>query len=103
MAHGIEIRNEEASMFYVGEEPWHGLGTKLDRPATAAEAIKAAHLDWRVEKKPLVAVEPPQRDPQQQIPFTLKEEAVLRKVHAPVHKDVTHPIPDKYAVVRRDL
>jgi phage/plasmid-like protein (TIGR03299 family) len=57
MAHNLEIRNDKASMFYIGEAPWHGLGTKLDQPATAAEAIKAAHLDWRVAKVSLYARE----------------------------------------------
>lgn len=56
MAHELEIRNGQASMMYVGEPPWHGLGVQLNRPATAAEAIKAAQLDWEVEKAPLAAV-----------------------------------------------
>jgi phage/plasmid-like protein (TIGR03299 family) len=53
MAHNLEIRNGTASMFYIGEAPWHGLGTELKKPATAAEAIKEARLDWRVTKEPL--------------------------------------------------
>ena len=53
MAHELEIRNGAASMFYVDETPWHGLGTKLDHPATAKEAMIAAKLDWKVAKLPL--------------------------------------------------
>ena len=32
MAHEILIDNGKASMMYVGEEPWHGLGTRLATP-----------------------------------------------------------------------
>jgi hypothetical protein len=55
MAHRIYIDDGKAAMMYVGQEPWHGLGTKLEHPATAEEAIKAAHLDWTVKKIPLYA------------------------------------------------
>jgi phage/plasmid-like protein (TIGR03299 family) len=55
MAHNLNIRNGKASMAYYGEEPWHGLGKKLEKPATAKEAIKAASLDWEVRKVPLSA------------------------------------------------
>jgi phage/plasmid-like protein (TIGR03299 family) len=76
MAHQLEIRNGEASMMYVGEVPWHGLGTELKEPATAREAIKAAKLDWEVMKLPL---------------FVHKDSrAVLR-------------VEDRYGIVRSDL
>jgi len=51
--HNLEIINGEASMFYCGEKPWHGLGQKLDSPATSKEAIDAAKLNWTVEKQQL--------------------------------------------------
>lgn len=62
-------------MMYVGETPWHGLGTKLDKPATAKEAIKAARLDWEVEKKPIHYLDGEDK----------------------------HQIPDRFAVIRTDL
>jgi phage/plasmid-like protein (TIGR03299 family) len=71
MSHNLLIQNGQASMFYINEVPWHGLGTKLDKPATAQEAIEAAHLDWPVIKLPLFA----------------------GSKHIPV--------PDKFAVVRK--
>ncbi|MBK7446155.1 MAG: DUF932 domain-containing protein [Ignavibacteria bacterium] len=51
--HNLEIINGEASMFYCGEKPWHGLGTELEKPATSKEAIEAAKLNWTVEKQQL--------------------------------------------------
>ena len=57
MSHNLEQRDGQASMFYVGNTvPWHQLGRCLDKPATAAEAMGAANLDYTVVKKPLKAI-----------------------------------------------
>ena len=71
MAHNLLIQNGQASMFYINEVPWHGLGVKLNQPATAQEAITAANLDWPVIKLPLTAGS--------------------KRI----------PVPDKFAVVRK--
>jgi phage/plasmid-like protein (TIGR03299 family) len=51
MAHEVE------QMMYVGEAPWHGLGVDMTKtpPKTSEEAIKAAGLDWNVERRELFA------------------------------------------------
>ncbi len=56
MARDLFIEDGQASMFYIGGPPWHGLGTRLSEPATAEQAIQAARLDWEVVKKPIYAV-----------------------------------------------
>lgn len=49
MAHDLATTNGRTAMAYFGEVPWHGLGAKLNEPATAEEAIVAAGLDYEVE------------------------------------------------------
>lgn len=56
MAHMMEVRNNEAKMFSVGEVPWHKLGKVLDRPLTAKEAIIEAGLNWEVRLEHITTV-----------------------------------------------
>lgn len=53
MAHNLNIENGEVAMMWVGQVPWHGLGTQFKEPPTTKDAIKAAKLDWDVGLKPL--------------------------------------------------
>lgn len=48
MAHDIATVNGRHSIAYFGDVPWHRLGTRLDQPATAGEAIVAAGLNYEV-------------------------------------------------------
>jgi phage/plasmid-like protein (TIGR03299 family) len=75
VAHNLNIENDQASLMYVGQVPWHGLGTRLEHPPeTSEEAMKAANLDWEVGLKPVYCME----------------------------GGVYYEIPDKKAVVRLD-
>ena len=54
MSHELEIaKNGEANMAYVGETPWHGLGKRVPADVSPEQMLKAANLDWAVEKKQL--------------------------------------------------
>lgn len=56
MAHEIEFINGKAQMAYVGEVPWHGLGVQVGDNLTPQEMMRAAGLDWTVERHPLFTV-----------------------------------------------
>ena len=51
MAHELATTNGRTAMMYAGEVPWHKLGTCLNEPATASEAIDAAGLNYLAELK----------------------------------------------------
>lgn len=58
MGHNLNIEGGRASMMYVANVPWHGLGTKLEKPPeNAEEALKAANLDWEVGLKKVYCME----------------------------------------------
>lgn len=48
MAHMIDMTNGRANMAYVGETPWHGLGSELTRGADLDVWRVEAGLDWNV-------------------------------------------------------
>ena len=48
MGHELATINGRTSMMYTAETPWHGLGYRLDAPATARDTIQAAGLDFDV-------------------------------------------------------
>ncbi|HQZ66361.1 MAG TPA: DUF932 domain-containing protein [Planctomycetaceae bacterium] len=49
MAHDIATTNGKPAIAFFGDTPWHGLGTQLNEPANAEQAIQAAGLDYRVD------------------------------------------------------
>lgn len=53
MGHNLMVKDGKEAMAYVGDAPWHKLGTKVEAAMTSAEAIKAGGLDWNVEKRPV--------------------------------------------------
>ena len=54
MAHELEIVNGNAQMAYVGDVPWHGLGTKVPADLTPDQFMVKAGLDWDVEKEDIL-------------------------------------------------
>lgn len=42
------------SMAYVGEVPWHGLGTRVEDNISLEEFQQKAGLDWQVSKRPVM-------------------------------------------------
>ena len=53
MAHQLDFSKGRAGMAYVGERPWHGLGTLLTDDADLDQWRIAAGLDYQVEKRQL--------------------------------------------------
>lgn len=52
--HEIDFSNKRANMAYVGETPWHGLGSLLPADADIETWRQAAGLAWDVEEMPVL-------------------------------------------------
>ncbi len=50
VSHELEMVNGKANMAWVGKVPWHNLGTEVPSDLTPVQMLKAANLDWEVEK-----------------------------------------------------
>lgn len=55
MAHDIAQINGKDAIAYVGETPWHRLGTAVPAGITLTDALVAASLDWDVKALPTYA------------------------------------------------
>jgi phage/plasmid-like protein (TIGR03299 family) len=49
MAHQIASVNGKASIAYVGDKPWHGLGQELTQDASLETWKKEAGMDWEIK------------------------------------------------------
>lgn len=50
MAHLIDISNNRNNIAFVGEVPWHGLGSKVPPKTPVSIWMKEAGLDWTAER-----------------------------------------------------
>lgn len=41
------------TMVYVREKPWHGLGTRVEKALTSAEALELSGLNWTIDGRPV--------------------------------------------------
>lgn len=53
MAHQIAFVKGKASIAYVGDKPWHGLGQELTPDASIETWKKEAGMDWEIKDSPI--------------------------------------------------
>ena len=53
MSHDLDESTGKPAMAYVGERPWHGLGEALPPDQDIETWVKAARLDWEIERLPV--------------------------------------------------
>lgn len=57
MSHDIDNTAGRDAFAYVGEKPWHRLGTEVPGHMTVREALVAGGVDWKVDRRPIYATE----------------------------------------------
>lgn len=57
MTHQISAHSGKNEMAYAGDKPWHNLGIQVPGLMTTTEALRASHLEWEVEKVPVLSSE----------------------------------------------
>ena len=87
MAHELSTVNGRTAMMYVEDVPWHGLGQRLESPATAREAIAAANLDFDVSLSDLTTKDG--------IPVSMKKAVIRTDTH-----DVLGVVGDRYQPIQ---
>lgn len=53
MAHEIDTSNGRNNMAFVGELPWHGLGTALKENSNLEDWVTAAGFNWEAKLSPV--------------------------------------------------
>jgi phage/plasmid-like protein (TIGR03299 family) len=53
MSHDVDQSTGEPAIAYVGKKPWHGLGERLPEGAPIEIWLKAARLDWKLNRLPV--------------------------------------------------
>ena len=63
MSANLLIQNGQASMFYINEVPWHGLGTAFEEADLYdwPSACRKAGLEWEAERVPLLTADKQER------------------------------------------
>lgn len=100
MAHEITIRKDgKAEAAYANEPAWHKLGTVVKGTMNAEDAFKTAHLDWEVEKKPVLF----ERTPQEGELIVEGERGTFPNRFVTIRTDNSQPlglVSDKYKIVQ---
>ena len=85
------------TMAYVGKEPWHGLGTKVEQVVHADAMMRAAGLDWEVIKRPARGAKPLRTRADGRELFARYEIARLPRAGTQEQEVVLGIVTDRYA------